>query len=237
MFDSYSLKARVYPMVILLLPVLIIGISFSLQFDSVVHFASSVGVLGVLTFLLSQLGRDLGKSKEKDLWESWGGAPSTQLLRLHNGEIDSNTKKRYHEKLNKMCPIERALDAAKENADAKYNDETYRAWTKFLIAKTRDHNVFHLLLKENTNYGFRRNLWALKPYGLAFLILTWICMYLYTAQSHADFTTMSFPTSFWYASIGLASLLALWIIIVTDEWVKLAAFAYAHRLCESIDEL
>jgi len=82
MFDSYSLKARYYPVIILFLPVIVLGFFYSLQYESILHFLGSLGVLGALTYLFSQLGRDEGKRKEPMLWRSWGGPPTTQLFRL-----------------------------------------------------------------------------------------------------------------------------------------------------------
>ena len=84
MFDLYSLKARFYPVIILFFPIVIIGVAYSLEFEKFFALLSSMGVVGALTYLFSQLGRDRGKLKEADLWTSWGGAPSTQLLRLRD---------------------------------------------------------------------------------------------------------------------------------------------------------
>src|SRR5689334_13223644 len=99
MIDAYSLKARIYPTILALLPILIIVVFFSIQFESIIHSLSSLGLVAVLGYLLSQLGRDQGKKKESELWKSWGGSPTTQLLRLTDHSIDKYTKERYHTKM------------------------------------------------------------------------------------------------------------------------------------------
>ena len=102
MFDNYTLKARYFPVILFLLPIVTLGFFYSLQFESIFHFLVSLGVIGSLTYLLSQLGRDKGKLKETSLWKEWGGTPSVQLLRLENSHLDKFTKQRYHQKLQSL---------------------------------------------------------------------------------------------------------------------------------------
>ncbi|PZR05032.1 MAG: hypothetical protein DI539_25210, partial [Flavobacterium psychrophilum] len=123
MLDTYSLKARFYPVVILFFPLIIIGVSYSLHYENLIHVGSSLGLFGVLMYLFSQLGRDQGKMKENDLWNSWGGALTTQVLRCDNLLIDKHTRKRYHKKLQELCPIDEAPIADHEIENPGCNDE------------------------------------------------------------------------------------------------------------------
>ncbi|MPR37426.1 hypothetical protein [Salmonirosea aquatica] len=75
MNDIYALKARVYPMVLVLLPLATTAVSISFQMDLYTRLFLSVVMYGALSYLLSQTGRDEGKRKEAWLWGKWGGHP------------------------------------------------------------------------------------------------------------------------------------------------------------------
>jgi hypothetical protein len=237
MFDNYTLRARYYPIVILLFPVIILGIAYSYQFDTIMHLFASVGLVGAFTYLFSQVGRDQGKRKENELWNGWGGPPTTQILRLRDQRIDKYSKMRYHQRLHHLCPVSTVPDVNLEDTDPAVTDEVYKAWTKYLISQTRDQTKYPLLFKENTSYGFRRNLWGVKPFAIILTSVLILGNYFYWAIQTEKWNPMMFPNSVWYASLGLMILLLFWIFIVTKDWVKIPAFAYAERLCESVDAL
>jgi len=235
--DKYNLNARLYPMVLFYMPVLLLAILFSFQFDKYSHLLASVGILGALSYLIKQIGRDAGKTKEKKLWDSWGGAPTTQLLRWRNTTIDVNTKKRYHVQLQAACPVTNDPDPKLEASSPEEADVAYQAWVKFLIAKTRDTKKYPLLFSENINYGFRRNLWGLKRYAIGLLLILMGLTYLYYTIRTKVYSPLNFPLLFIVAEAGLAALICLWVFIVTASWVKIPAFAYAERLLESVESL
>jgi hypothetical protein len=236
MFDIYSMKARVYPVAILFFPLVIPGFFYSLYFQTLLHFVVSIGFVGGLIYLLSQLGRDQGKIKEESLWKSWGGAPTTQILTGNNRVIDTYTKLRYIRRLLELCPVNSPA-VGNRNQIPEYDSEVYRAWTRFLISKTRDTKEFNLLFKENTSYGFRRNLWALKPIALSLLGVLFCVNYAASARGVASLSPVEFPVEFWYSSFGLILVLLFWMFVVTRKWVKIPAVSYALRLCESLDQL
>lgn len=235
MFDNYTLKARFYPVVILFFPLILVGVFYSFEFKTVIHLLSSLGLVGALTYLFSQLGRDSGKLKEPSLWQSWGGAPSVQLLRLHNSHIDQHTKKRYHQKLQLLCPVPTVPDLMLETSNPIDADEIYKAWTKYLIAQTRDGKKFSLLLKDNTSYGFRRNLWGLKKYALIGTVLLFAGNYSFWAIKLHSYNPLLFPESFIYSSVSLLFILFFWMLVVKARWVRIPAFSYAERLCEATE--
>jgi len=237
MFDNYTLKARFYPVIILFFPIIITGVFYSFQFESLVHLFTSLGLVGALTYLFSQLGRDQGKKKEGALWESWGGSPTVQILRLRDTHIDSHTKLRYHKKMQQLCVVPVIPDITMETTNSNNADEVYKAWTKYLISQTRDSSKYPLLLKDNTSYGFRRNLWGLKPYGLFITCIIAVCNFLFWANQTKSWNPLSFPNAFLYSTLTLFLILIFWISIVTRNWIKIPAFAYAERLCEAIESL
>ena len=237
MFDNYTLKARYFPVIIFLFPIVVIGVFYSLQFNSIFHLLTSLGVVGALTYLFSQLGRDKGKLKEPSLWKDWGGMPSIQLLRLRDPRFDKHTKQRYHQKLQILCPVTSVPDTGMESNDPQAADDVYNAWTKYLISQSRDNKKFSLLYKENVSYGFRRNLWGLRSQALILSLSLLIANYLFWAFTFNNFNPQAFPNSFIYSSICILIIILFWLFIVTKGWIKMVAFSYAERLCECADNL
>lgn len=233
--NTYSLKARIYPVILSLLPILIVGILFSIEFQNYYQGLGSLGLSGVLFFLFSQLGRDRGKKKEKQLWKEWGGSPTTQLFRFSNDTIDRITKKAYHDKMNSLVSSSIIPSKEEEEKSQEMCDEIYKSWTKFLIRKTRDTSKFNLLFSENINYGFRRNMYGLKPFSIIVLLLLcaaiWVSNYLtYNGFNFLDKSTL-------VQQFILIISLIFWVFVVNKRWIKIPAFSYAERLLETIGEI
>jgi hypothetical protein len=140
-------------------------------------------------------------------------------------------------KMKQLCQTPNHPSFDSEQRDSTSCDEIYRAWTTYLIGKTRDPKAFGLLLKENTSYGFRRNLWALKPMAIWLIIVIALVNYLVYFNGAGTGNPMEFSALYWGSNFILLLGLGFWTIAVNSNWVKMPAFAYAHRLCESIDNL
>lgn len=235
-FDNYSMKARLYPMVLMFLPFAIVSIAFSYNVSSTAQSIGSLGGAACLSFLLSQIGRDGGKKKEPALWRSWGGSPSVQILRISDYTLDTHTKQRYHKSLKSLCQVTELTTAQQLNY-VELTDEVYKAWTQFLIGKTRDIAMFSLLYKENISYGFRRNLWGLKPYAIALIVAIMLGWYFLNSYLYGSYIPTAFPLQWLLANAGLLIVLLFWVFVVTKNWIKLVAFAYAERLMEACDRL
>lgn len=233
--DKYSLNARIYPIVIFLLPLIVLGISYSVEYEKYVQILSTLGITSALVYFLSNLGRDTGKRKEPTLWNNWGGMPTIQLLSYNNSTIDKITKKKYHNKLLDLSPIEESIDF--ENSELGDVSDIYRSWTKYLIARTRDTKKFSLLFKENISYGFRRNLWGLKPYSLVLLMISLISNYTWQISQIGLNNFFEYPLQFYISEGLIIILLLIWLFIITTNWIKIPAFAYGERLLESIETL
>lgn len=234
--DKYSLNARIYPIVILLLPLVIIGLSYSIEYESYLQLLSAIGVSAALIYFLSNLGRDMGKIKEPRLWETWGGMPTVQLLSFQNDIIDKHTKRKYHKILLELSPII-DNDVDFETANLESISEIYKSWTKFLIVKTRDIKKFPLVFKENISYGFRRNLWGLKNISLILIVFTILGNYGFQLYSFGFFNFANYPLPFFISESILILLLVIWVFRINSNWIKIPAFAYGERLIESIETL
>jgi len=230
--DFYKLYARVLPVYIVLLPG---GIAAKFWLANSSILGSVVALIGgplCLAFLAAEMGRDAGHRKQRDLWERWGGSPSVQRLRHRNAEVNPVVRTRLHRKLLKLVPDVTLPTAAEESADPLAADHAYDACVQVLIARTRDTRRFRLLYKENVSYGFRRNLWGLKPVGLMLAVLGTVATSLFAWRALPNLAP-DIPA----ALITHAGLILFWLVIVTREWVRVPADAYASRLFEACDEL
>lgn len=233
--DEYAMRARVVPAFIVALPVLVVGAA--LLPGGIAGWAGLSGLLAWCGagFVMDQLGRDAGRRKQAALFEAWGGAPTTKKLR-HREAVNTVTLARWHQKLKGLMQARKFPSAADEAVDPGAADAVYEAGVAVLREKTRDRRRFPLVFRENCSYGFRRNLWGMKPVGvtLAALALAVVAVLLvgYRASSNADTVRRLL-----IAGLVSGVVLVGWIVLVTPQWVAQAADAYAVRLLESIERL
>lgn len=249
-FDRYNIQARIYPALLLLLPILLTVYSVFPQLitsDYVKTLASVLVSFGVLYFL-SSVCRSAGKKKEEELITAWGGYPTTIILRHQNSFLNSNIKSRYHNFLNQNVPEINFPSRAEELNNPQLADEIYSSSINWLKEQKRDKEKFNLLYEENIQYGFIRNLLGIKMWGLLSCISSIIFIFGHQIyQVSVNLTKLpnlgnlirlivDNLTSFQLAII-LFDIIAFlsWLLIVREPWVKEAGFDYAKTLLKSID--
>jgi len=233
--DAYSRKARLAPVLIFMLPVgLAVTCFFPVEAATWGALVSVTSVCG-LTMLFSQLGRDLGKKKEPKLFAMWGGKPTTRYLSHLHSPLNRETLERYHGKLRRLRRDVKFPTSDDERADPNAANVIYEACGDWLREKTRDVKAFPLVFAENVNYGFRRNLWALKPAGI---LLTLVAVLVCVARaSWVCWSSQSIDGIALGAAGVCVILLVLWTLRFTPDWVKLAADAYSERLLAALEKL
>lgn len=234
-FDRYTRGARIAPAAIVGLPV---ALAFTVWFSDK---AITTGILGgvvalfALTALLAQLGRDEGKRKEPALIAAWGGMPTHRKLRHRDPGLNTDVRKRYHTKLQSLLPTVVIPSETTERLDPEAADRIYESCVVLLRESTRDRGQFALLHEENINYGFRRNLWALKRIGLLASLLGLAASMMHLALLLRSGHSVDGLT---IASILLdAVLIGLWVAVITPQWVRVAGDAYADRLLAACEQL
>jgi hypothetical protein len=232
--DTYSIKARLQPEFLVLLPVILAITAWLPAQLALWKTISSFAVYCGLWVLLAEMGRDLGRKKQPRLWQEWGGAPTTRLLRHRDTTLDPITLDRYHAFLGNAIN-RRFPSRTEEAADSNVADPLYESATKYLLEATRDESKFPLVLKENISYGFRRNLWGMKPAALALCVLGIALCLIPVGQ--AVWRSAPVPPLAISMAVATVSLLVLWALRITPAWIKTAADAYAIRLLASCDQL
>jgi hypothetical protein len=110
--------------------------------------------------------------------------------------------------------------AEEEAAYPEAADSAYQSVTTWLLTQTRDTKRFSILFRENISFGFRRNLWGLKPIGAAVTLMascasTAAIAYCYWAEQKMPTPEVAIVT----AAAWL--LLLVWIAVITRSWVRI----------------
>jgi len=247
-FDKYTIQARIQPALLTVLPLGLFVLAWLSPGDTSVSILWLVIVTGGGTTILAQISRDLGSRKQQSLFTKWGGPPSTQKLRFRGSCSNRELLGRRRQKLEAL--IQGPLpNEEEERRDPLKADQHYESAVAYLIEATRDHQKFPLVLEENINYGFRRNLWGLKTYGLAIASLSLLgSLALVLIQALAiDGATAWYERLFVDAEPELVErlivavlttlMLAGWVLVIRPQWIKTAADSYADRLIGAIDVL
>jgi hypothetical protein len=230
--DFYTFQARLRPTLLVLLPLPVTAVAWlSDQFLGWGTLATLLTWFGITT-LLAQLGRDLGKQKEPTLFASWGGTPTTRKLRHRDTDIDPVTLSRYHKTLSALVRTD-LPSAEQEQADPTAADHAYDSCVRYLRENTRDRERFPLVYAEVVNYGFRRNLWAMKGGGMFLAAAGFIaCAAALLVGENGSVNALAMP-----ATVVNAVMLTWWALRITPTWVRTTADAYAERLLASCDIL
>lgn len=232
LLDDYSRRARLLPAMIATLPI----VGAAIVWLPVLALAPIVTVLfswfgfGVL---LSELSRDAGKRREAKLWASWGGSPTLRRLRLRADCDNPTARDRWRARVAALAPDTPLLAEADELADPVRADRIIEVCVARLRELTRDTSKFPLVFQENVSYGFRRNLWAMKPAAL-FLTVIAIAAAMLTIVFGRDVEPYLVTVSIICSSV----MLTWWLLRIRPSWVREAAERYADQLlwsCEQLD--
>ena len=238
--DRYDRKARLTPALLCGLPLVA---SVVLLIPELGAIGGSIGVVVVYcggSILLIQIGRDLGRALEGRLYQSWGGKPSVAMLRHIDSRLPKPTKDRYRCFLSSFVPGLSLASPQEEETNPEQADAGYDSANRWLLEHTRDHARFDLLYAENMNYGFRRNLLALKPISLgldavALILVIGMAVASWTGEFASTIQAMS-PQ--WWASVAItAAHTLLFVAYIGANWVQMAAATYAQQLLAACDSL
>src|SRR2546425_593492 len=97
-FDAYTMKARVYPALLVLLPLFLSTLAWAPTAQKGLGSVVSIVVTCGAAYLLSELGRDPGRNREARLFALWGGKPTTLALR-HRGNPNPVLRARQHQQI------------------------------------------------------------------------------------------------------------------------------------------
>lgn len=231
--DRYDLNARLRPALFAGMPIMLIAAVWLPAVWTAMGGLSSILAGCGLTLVLSRVARHRGRRLQDRLKPKAGPYHSMTVLRHADDTIDPQTKARYHAFL--RAKGHQVPTKAEEAQDSSAADRLYLGLVTWLLEVTRDPGRFRLLAEENLDYGFRRNLCALKPVavtilGLCILADAWLGLLHFRGLT----------SDFWKAAVldgVLVADLALWCWAVTVAFVTDASKSFATRLLACCDSL
>jgi len=240
-FDFYTLRARVYPALIALVPLFAQVVTYfpelptNVMGKALFTIAGSTGLL----YLLATMSRSAGKKTEKRLLRKWGGWPTTIWLRHRDANVLPGTKQRYHRYLQAHIHNASIPTEEQEHRDPDAADQEYASAVQWLKEQRRG-DEYSLINKENTEYGFRRNMRGLKGIAIAISLLGVLASAFRVGievASRAVEEPVILSESWLPLVAGLFGVIAFltWAIKVNDEWVREAGDQYARALLASCD--
>ena len=239
LLDPYDLRARFWPGLLLLLPVIsFLALVFGPRNPALVTITSVLMTCGG-PYLLSSFVRTWGQRAQIRLYQRLGAQPTTILLRHRDVRLPAQTKERYYgliaQKLGLAMPSE--LD---EHRDPHSADEAYRAAADALRPLTNDRKKFPFVFKELVAYGFNRNAYGSRWVGVC------ICAAAVVATFAEDEVLTRALAGEMQGALHLMDLrhvltaliaiafCLIWLYHFTSPTVEQAGFSYALRLWEAL---
>lgn len=230
--DDYDRFARFLPVVTVTSPIAV-GVTVVTGVDvNAWLMLVPVPVIMSLSILFASLAANSGLRTQKRLWQEWDGPPTTRYLRHRNCEYQQKTKSRLHEHMSSLGFTVPSPEV--ETTDPDSADDEYEAYVKELRSRTRDPRRFPLVRSYLKQYGFSRNLYAIRRVGVAIAVTTAVFGVAYTLANPLEFTKIMALSPIWVFSIAMAYTL---LFHVNAEMVKTNAERYAEFLFEATNRL
>lgn len=161
--DKYVRKARLSVTILVVLPAALavscaiggIAIDTTTISGKWLSAAVPVGLVGGALLTLAERVARAGRKHEPYLFHQWGGPPLNEALQGRGSDEHRQTWAMIRGYL--QSQIDSDLDT----------DPKSRHLETELKAATKDKKRFPLVFAENCNYGFCRNLWGVKSWGVA----------------------------------------------------------------------
>ena len=157
--DTYDLKARYAPGLLVALPILItLWTSFNAEIKEISGLMGGL-LSAVLVYGLSAMVRRMGKRIEPELKESWGGFPSTLIVSPDDKVLGPELKRQYIEIAGKFLelPVPSAEDqVGNPKKSAAMIDQLFSK-VKGVIRKNDKNGLWFIA---DCEYGFARNLYG-----------------------------------------------------------------------------
>jgi len=241
-FDHYTINARFKPAFFTLLPAAITVLSWhpdaKTLMGSILTILISFGVMTFISGLISNLGNTL----QDKLFNTWGGAPTTVIIRYANPILDEFTKIRYRQWLETKIDGLSMPSPEEEVATPDIADHKYRSATNFLREYTRDKIKYPAVYRDNVAYGFARNLLSVRGFGLwvsgvSIITNVYLMGILFldsTPISLIDFIKLN-PS---YIGVAMFSVIVfiVFLFLVNSNYVRGRAIRYAKSLYETCEQ-
>jgi hypothetical protein len=219
LLDSYERKTRLLALFPIATTITTLG------WDKYPAIASVIGALtaaGGPWVLASYVG-DVGRKSQPDLFNKWGGSPTTAALRTRKTTQNPVQRDAWRDAVQKLSGVTLST-AAEEAEDPVTADHRIEAAATPLLRLGRPGGV-EAVWNENIAFGYQRNLYAFRHIGRAVALLAAL------VQVGAIFPNWKVSTAACIAGASVAGLLLLmWTVLPSEDRTKDAAGRYARQL-------
>lgn len=177
--DRYERKARLLPGLIVAFPLALGGgfvLSSAAEWPSAVTSGAVIELLAA--FVFGQLARARGRRLEETLWAEWGGPPTTRWLRPNDSTCSEQQKSKWRSAIRTLTGLTIPATVTAERT-AEQVDRVVVDAVRQLRRTLPSLPTSCLLNTHNEEYGFARNLFALRWHwvgasaaSLALLVVT-----------------------------------------------------------------
>jgi hypothetical protein len=232
--DSYDLQARHAPALFAVLPILLVALALVPGLGSAKLQVGSIGLLLLVTLGLvaTRFARSAGRARQDELFASWGGMPTTAMLRFRDGRLNRQTKKIYRDRLSRLGTSFPIPDEETERRDPDGADIQIAAAMDEVRRLAKEKGI-KAVQRENINFGAARNAFGLKRYGLGACLIAAVTLTLAVLlRDKATPTPLDISVA-----MSLIVIAAIWLFACTGDRVRQHGEAYARALFEAIDNL
>ncbi len=224
LFEDFTRRARVYPVLIAALPALV-QIAVIWPDSPLVALAPLVLVVGLLS-LFAEGVRARGQALEERLIQHWDGLPTRHMLRLTSEGANkylTEQRRSLVEALSGMSLPTLQQERRNPSDAADRIDSAVRLVIPLVKGREED----EILHKENISYNFRRNLLAIRNISIGVAVLCLgldVTLYVFNYQRRLVLLA---------AAVTLLMAI-LQIAVVREGFVHRAANGYARRFFEAL---
>jgi hypothetical protein len=230
-FDEYETQARAVPGLLALLPIAVAGTVVGLRDDPIVSAVFAIVVAAGGPLLMAGFVRRRGLGLQAELVARWGGLRTTDLLRCRTGPTNAALRDQRRRELERVSNLELATVKA-EQADPQAADDLIETGIAVLRERTRGKDRFPLVFAENKNYGFERNLLAMRWIGVLSSVIGGAALLTVIGLGIAGVVHHTLLELVLGLAVDLG-LLAAWLWYPTEQRVRDAAVKYAGTLLDA----
>lgn len=231
--DCYWRRARLQPVLLCAAPLAAVAFAIGVTETWLARLGTTAVTFGVAAVLIS-VARDHGLQLQARLWESWGGPPTTTLL-LSTSTAPSAHLRHHREHLRRLLPGVEPLSDTRDREDPSGTRQVIERYTTHLRERTRDAATFPIVADANADYGFRRNVLALRRVGIA------ACVVAIVATSGGIVAVLFGWLERELLPLGAVLLAcaggAAWWWRLDAAWVRVQAERYANALLDAAELL
>jgi hypothetical protein len=230
LLSAYEVWARLAPGLFALAPVAVL--ITALGFRGAPVLAVAISLLSVISgpILIASVVRRMGLRSQAELWKSWGGPPTTRLLRTRDAAPNAVQRDVWREAVTVTTKIP-LLSARAEKANPAKADQTIATAVANLRTMTKT-DAFPMIAAENRNYGFERNLYGSRKAGRVIAVLVIVALAAALGWRAADSLHPIVPVPYILGLVLDALFVAGWFVLPSAERAKTVSEQYAHQLLQ-----